>query len=254
LASAAALPLDGRVSNHVYFRYIAWLAPIWLMVAIAALVQAEQRVKFRLIRDAVVLMAITLFVVLARMAVGEWFSPFDTPEVSFLTNSWEAFRPFKAAILATLMLSLWMFRRWIIPLGVAAVVWAASMVSVNVNSIQPMVALEYQPGSRLVHDLGVTPNDVVQAAVQVDLGSRLNHQREITWAPVSEFDAMTGQPGPSATVVIAPWYPDKVNEVCEEEETKNCHSVHWDGSSQGWTRVYTYENKGRQWAMWRRVP
>jgi hypothetical protein len=252
LASAAALPEDGRVSNHVYFRYIAWLAPVWMMVGITALLGLERKAKFKLMFDAGLVMAVTLFVVLARMAVGEWFSPFDTPEVSFLANAWEEFRPFKAAIVAGAMLMLWLMRRWFIPMAAVLAVWAAAMVSINVNSIQPMVAKEYLPGSRLVHDLGVTPNDVVQTAAQVDLGSRLNHQREITWAPVTQFDAMTERPSSTATVVVAPWYPLYANRICEEEDTKKCSFVHWDGTDQGWTRVYTYDNEERQWALWRR--
>jgi hypothetical protein len=77
------------------------------------------------------------------------------------------------------------------------------------------------------------------------MGSRLNHQREITWASVTEFDAELGRPTLEATVVIAPWNPYPAKEDYD--------LVHWAGTAQGWTRVYVYENGERHWAMWRRT-
>ncbi len=252
LVSAAAIPSDDRVSNHVYFRYIAWTAPIWMMIGIAALVAAQRAVRFRLMRDAGIVMGISLFVVLARMAPDDWFSPFDTPETSFLSNNWSEFRPFKVTILTLVFLAFWLTRRWLIPMSLTLALWAGAMVAINAKAIEPMVAVEYRPGSRLVQDLGVTPNDVVEQAVQVDLGSRLNHQREIYWAPVNEFDAITGLPSPHATVVIAPWNPKYANVTCSEDETAKCTHMHWDGTQRGWTLIYIYANGDRHWAMWRR--
>lgn len=254
LASAAALPVDMRVSNHAYFRYIAFLAPIWVMIGISALIEAEARARFKLIAQAAAVMGVTLFVLLARMAPGEWFHPFDTPEVSFLTNAFDDFRPFKASLVAVAILATWMLRQWVIPVIILAATSLATMVMVNVKAIQPMVANEYVAGSRLVHDIGVTPADTVESAEQVDLGSMLNHQREITWAEVPQFDAEEGRPSPQATVVIAPWYPLGINPECDLEKRGDdeCERVHWDGDSLGWTRIYTYTNGDRQWAVWRR--
>jgi hypothetical protein len=244
LSSASALQLDSRVSNHAYFRYIAFLAPVWVMVAIAALAEATLREKVRLIGTAMGVIGVTLFVVLARISSNEWFHPFDTPEASAMTNSWEQFRPFKATVVAVALLALWLLRQRFIPLMAVVVVSAAAMVSINVNAIQPMTQLEYLPGSRLVQDLGVTPNDVVQVAEQVDMGSELNFQREVYWQRLTDFDALTGRPDSATTVVIAPWFPFPT----EDQDDV----VHWDGTSLGWQRVYTYMNEERQWALWRR--
>jgi hypothetical protein len=244
LASASALQLDNRVSNHAYFRYIAFLAPVWAMIGIAALVQAGLRDRVRLIGAASAVIGVTLFVVLARISSTEWFHPFDTPESSAMTGSWDQFRPFKATIVAFVLLALWLIRKTWIPMAVVVVVSALAMVSINVNAIQPMSELEYIPGSRLVQDLGIDADDVVQTAEQVDMGSQLNFEREIFWQRLTSFDAEGGRPDSATTVVIAPWYPFPT----EDQEDV----VHWDGTSLGWTRVYTYMNEKRQWAVWRR--
>ncbi len=255
LASSAALPVDQRVSNHAYFRYIAFLAPAWLMIGIWALVTKQFGDRLKLMMRALAVIGVVQFVLLARMGPAEWFHPFDTPEISFLSNSFGEFRPFKATVLAVVFLALWLMRRWAIPLGVLAVVCGLCMVVVNDKSIKPMIAQEYIPGSRLVQDLGVTRNDVVETVAQVDLGSQMNHQREVTWMGVPTFDAKTGTPSPEATVVIAPWYPDTgVEEDTEKDDTEpKIKTTHWDGTAMGWTRVYTYLNGKRQWALWRRT-
>ena len=252
LSSAAALPVDMRVSNHAYFRYIAFLAPVWVMIGMSALVRAEAGARFKLIAQAAGFVGVSLFVLLTRMAPGEWFHPFDTPEVSFLTNAFDDFRPFKASLIALVLLAAWMLRQWAIPAVLLAATSLATMVVVDVKAIQPMVAKEYVTGSRLVHDIGVTPADVVESAEQVDLGSALNHQREVYWSQVRQFDAETGQPTGQATIVIAPWYPQYVDPECDAEERNDCERVHWDGQSMGWTRIYTYVNDDRRWAVWRR--
>jgi hypothetical protein len=244
LASASALQLDNRVSNHAYFRYIAFLAPVWVMIGIAALVKADMREKLRLIGGALAVIGVTLFVVLARISSTEWFHPFDTPEASAMTGSWEQFRPFKATLVAVALLAVWLVRKSIIPLVVVGAVSAAAMVSINVNAIQPMTKLEYIPGSRLVQDIGIASDDVVQVAEQVDMGSTLNFQREIYWQRLTSFDAEAGRPDSATTVVIAPWHPFPT----EDQDDV----VHWDGTRLGWTRVYTYMNEERQWALWRR--
>ena len=246
LASASALQLDNRVSNHAYFRYIAFLAPVWVMIGIAALAEAGLREKLRLIGAAAAVIAVTLFIVLARISSTEWFHPFDTPEASAMTGSWEQFRPFKATIIALALLAIWLVRKTFIPFVAVVAVSAAAMVSINVNAIQPMTKLEYLPGSRLVQELGVTPDDVVQTAEQIDMGSNLNFQREIYWQRLTSFDALTGRPDSATTVVIAPWYPFPTKKQDYDD------IVHWDGTSLGWTREYTYLNEERQWALWRR--
>jgi hypothetical protein len=244
LASASALQLDNRVSNHAYFRYIAFLAPVWVMIAIAALAEAGLRDRLRLIGAATGVIAVTLFVVLARISSNEWFHPFDTPEASAMTGAWDQFRPFKATVVALALLALWLILNTFLPFVTLVAVSAAAMVSINVNAIQPMTKLEYLPGSKLVQELNVTPEDVVQTAEQIDMGSNLNFQREIYWQRLTSFDALSGRPDSATTVVIAPWYPFPTK---DQDDV-----VHWDGTELGWTRVYTYLNEERQWALWRR--
>jgi hypothetical protein len=70
------------------------------------------------------------------------------------------------------------------------------------------------------------------------LGARLNHQREVYWRDVLEFDHRAGDaPPPDATVVIAPWLSRNHDD--------------WDGSSTGWRRAAG--DPLQEWAVWLRT-
>ncbi len=242
------------MSDHVYFRYIAFLAPIWTMIGVWSVLDARRRGVLRsTVFRAFGLMAVLLLILLVRLPLNDWYHPFDTPEVSFLSNSWNAFRPTRAAVVAAGMLALWLLRgrwRWT---GAAVLLTAslATMIVANVKAIEPMVAAEYLPDSRLVRDIGVTPTDTVETAAQTDLDSQMNHEREVYWSPIRNFDVWDGAPSQRATVVIAPW-GYKIAPNCRDSLHPTHCSMNWDGTREGWARIYTYENGRRRWAVWLR--
>jgi hypothetical protein len=89
----------------------------------------------------------------------------------------------------------------------------------------------------LKQDLKIGPADVVATSQWVSLGARLNHQREIYWEGIAEFDSRAGElPPTDATVAIGPW--------------KSRNKDDWDGAKFGWVRVVYDPN--HEWALWLR--
>jgi hypothetical protein len=245
LSSAAALPNDGRVSNHAYFRYIAFLAPVFVMLGLVSLVRAGWGRAWSLIGRAAAGIAIGAFLVLSRMTdvTREWLHPFDTPEVSAMTYSWSDLAVAQASVIAivllilvTLALAAPRSRTALYGLAGVAALCVATMLMVNAKAIGPMAATEYRYAPRLVQDLHIGPADTVVSSKRVSLGGRLNHQREVYWQRVAEFDHETVGPPADATVVIAPW--------------KSRNNDDWDGSKFGW-RLVASDPSG-EWAVWLR--
>lgn len=252
VASAAALPIDGRISNHVYFRYIAFLMPIFVMVGAGALLGARRSTAFWLVRRAVVLIVVTGVVVLSQFTefFRQWFHPFDTPETSFLSANWRHLAVSKASLAALALLVVLAFlmsrpsritarARQVMAVGVVGVLLinVVAMEVINAKSIRPMAEAEYRDAPRLVHDLGIGPGDIVATSSRVSLGGRLNHQREVYWRGVIEFDHLNTSPPADATVVIAPW--------------KSRNKDDWDGTDLGWARVG--DAPRNEWAVWLRA-
>jgi hypothetical protein len=246
LSSAAALPNDGRMSNHAYVRYIAFLMPVFVMVAVVALVRADRTRVKSVVGRAAAGIAVGGLVVLSQMTevTLEWFHPFDTPEVSAMTNSWRTLPVAKATVVALVLLAVLAatlvarsvrYGPFVAVAGVLALC-AGTMVLANAKAVGPMAAAEYRPASRLVQDLRVRPGDTVVSSKWVPLGARLNHQREVYWAPVAEFDDRTAGPPAAATVVIAPW---------------KGRNGDWNGAGSGW-RVVAADPVGK-WAVWFRT-
>jgi hypothetical protein len=114
----------------------------------------------------------------------------------------------------------------------------SAMVVINVKSVGPMADNEYRYAPRLVHDMGIDTSDVVVTSEWVALGARLNHQREVYWRAVTQFDHRAGEAPPAdATVVVAPW------------QSRNKDD--WHGEALGWERVAS--DPIQEWALWLRA-
>jgi hypothetical protein len=246
ISSAAALPNDGRVSNHAYFRYIAFLMPVWVVLAGSALYRAGRGRAFQLVGRAAALLAIGAFFVLSQMTevTLERFQAFDTPETSFMTYSWDNLPAANATLVALILLVLLALtlaaprsrRAAVLALTAVLAIDVAAMMVINYRLIQPIADAEYATGPELVRDLHIGPADVVVSSKFVSLGARLNHQREVYWDRVPEFDSRKGDPPADATVVIAPWHSRNHDD--------------WDGTSLGYERIAG--DRVNEWALWLR--
>ncbi len=244
VVTSAALPDDGKANNHAFPGYIIFLAPVWAMIAFAALRQTTKRIV-GVTAGAATLLMVACFIVesYSRPRPSTLFAPIDAPEPSFLSNDWSRLRYafVTAVILGALILTLALSiagRRFVFlaPAVIAAAIVVSVVAAQDANRMMAGIAgWEYATGPKLVSEAGVRPGEVVVSGAQ--FGVWANHQREIYWMAVRPFDPrVTPEPPADATIVIA--------------ELNTGWGVDWDGSKYGWQQIGV--DRGRGWAVWRR--
>jgi hypothetical protein len=251
--SAATLPDDGRINLYAYARYVAFTAPLWIVVAVAGLVPvpagADQPAR-RPVSVARVLAAATVVVLGSAYVVVSYsngtpastaFIAFDAPEASVMTWAWDHLRiaAVTAVALAALMVltvALSSARTRLVALGATLALCVAAMPAITAHAAAPM-SRQFAPGVWL-RDLGVTPADRVAADNGVLWWAMANVQWEVYWAPVAQFDSTTTAPPRDATVVVAPFHSPN-------------HRRTWDGTAEGWHWIAIDTKSGT--AIWRRT-
>jgi hypothetical protein len=189
-----------------------------------------------------------LIAVLSQMHGDESYEPFDSPEVSFLTGDWQHFLPARAEVVVLILLLVLGLalgskqkgfpRVAAAALGGVVILNLAAMAVVNDQFVRPMAQGQYRTGARLVEDLKINENDVVVSSEWVGLGARLNHQREVYWAPMRYFDHRAGgKPPADATVAVGPW--------------KSRNGDDYDATPDGWRRLIG--DREQQYAVWLRA-
>ncbi len=255
LLTAAALPPDNRITYHVYPRYVAFLAPYWLLVGVAALVPDPRRRRRPAARAAAwalapaaagaLLMAALAGLVLVRFhgeLAHQWFLAFDAPEGSFLSGRWSRLGLLRASaaadgLLLVAAVGLRVPRLGGYALGALLAVNAVALAQITTRISEPMVVPQYRTGPTLAA-LGVHEGDLVAVSRRVPWTVRYNDAREVSWAPLQGFDDEVEGPGPTATVVVAPsGFPDPVRD--------------WDGTRWGWYRIGG--STAQSWSVWRRI-
>jgi hypothetical protein len=254
--SAATLPDGDRINLYAYARYIAFTAPLWMIVAVAALAQLVRRgaadepgtaprpvpVARLIVWAAVLLVASTHLVVsYSRRLRGGGFLAFDAPEASALTFSWDRLRLAAATAvvlvtLAGLTLLLARSRTRLLGLGVVLVASVAAMPAITAHAAQPM-SRGFMPSVSLTRDLGVTAADRVAMDNAITWWASANVQWEVTWAEVTRFDSTKAAPPADATIVVAPWRSPS-------------HRRTWNGTRQGFHVIHQDQRSGT--AVWRR--
>ena len=247
--SAATLPDTERINLYAYARYVAFTAPLWIVIAVAALAEANSQLTERAVRvvrlvgAAAVILLGSAYVVVSysgRLRTDTFF-PFDAPEASALTNSWGRMR--LAAVTAVVLfalvclgIALAIRRTRLVALGAILLLSVAGMPTITANAAAPM-AKEFSPGVWLERDAGVTTDDTVAQDRGIIWWVQANVQWEVHWAPVERFDSATSLPPADATVVVAPWRAINAR-------------PDWDGTRYGW-RLIKVDDKGGV-AIWRR--
>lgn len=249
--SAATLPDDERINLYAYGRYVAFLAPLWVLVAIAGLATAGSgtppagptsptwRRPAALAGAATVLIAGTAAVVVlySRRLTADAYIAFDSPEIGALTGVWDGLPVVRASLvgIAVLVGLVALFRTRARSLAVAAVaafglVTAPTMAA---HATHPMAA-EFAPAATLAR-AGVGPGDQVAESIKVVWWARANHQWEVWWDRIDTLYGEQDPPPAGATVVVAPY--DSPTGVPT-----------WDGTRWGWRTVYVDPGG---WAVWR---
>ncbi len=266
-ATAAGIPDEGRVNNHVYGRYVALFAGFWALVAVNALTRASWRRAALLVAVAAGLVMLTLGAVLAwagHRLPGEIFVNFDAPELSFLSGDYRALHLYRMTgfafgfmVLFAAAFTGWhTVRRWSLPgsrpswtvsrrrwgprcaLVGLLVLNLVAMVSITNNISAAWADQQYHPGPRqLVRDANVAPGSTVAEASNLPWNVNQRHQREVYWRALASFDPGTGAPPDDPTYVV----------------TLASRSGAWNGARYGYAAVLRCrESKSVTWVVWRR--
>jgi hypothetical protein len=244
LVTSAALPDDGKVSNHFYPGYIIFVAPVWVVAGLTGLRGTGWRPAIRVAVATAAVVATTWFVVashtidLGPLGPPNVFSPIDAPEALFLSPDGATVMltpiTFIVVTIAGATALLLAPRR-----GVAA--WIAALVlAMGLNVAANQAANERTAAiARAAEDpglpgAGVHPGDTV--AYHRELLTIYRHQLQVGWGRVILLDARTDPVPPEATILVTGWEP---------AETRT-----WAGSTDPWHRVGGDPSSG--YAVWRR--
>ncbi|HEY8338657.1 MAG TPA: hypothetical protein VIK95_02245, partial [Egibacteraceae bacterium] len=248
-ATSAALPVEYRVGNYVYGRYLACITPVLFAVGVAVLQRARPR---HLLGTAAAAAALTV----AAAGVVQWyagdllslytFTLYDFPETAFLTWDWTAFHLWRATLAGlVLLLAAVVFarlRRHGPP--VLAAVLAVVAIGMNVTATEriarPLVrdAIAHTDFRRAI-DLRE------QRSIAVDWNvpwlARLSHYYWAWWSEAGVFDARWTPPPRDADVVVLAW-PKNVPATAS-----------WPhGAPPGWRVVDRRRSPSGDWVAWSR--
>jgi hypothetical protein len=218
-ATAAGIPDEGRVNNHVYGRYVALFAGVWVFVAIASLARASRQRAVQLLIGTVGLELVTLGIVYAyayRKFKHEVFVIFDAPELSFYQHTYAVLHFLWVTAIALVVAAAFVYAlrqldrpQWIAMTGLVVLLGInlVAMRSITNHVGAEMVRSQYQPGpAQLIRDAHVAPGDSVAEASDVPWYINQRHQREVYWQSLPQFSPSGGPAGsPSYVVSLASW-------------------------------------------------
>ncbi|XRQ11467.1 hypothetical protein ACN3XK_11450 [Actinomadura welshii] len=248
-ATAAALPVEYRIGNYVYGRYLASISPVLFAAGVAVLLRAPQRALLMASGAAAALTLVSAWVV--QWYAGDLLSrytytAYDFPETAFLTWNWTEFHLWHATLAGLVLLfSAVVFARLRRhgPLVLAAVL-AAVAVGMSVTATdriaRPLVRDE------IAHtDLRRSIDLHAQRSIAVDWNVpwtiRLSHYYWAWWADGSVFDARWTPPPQDADVVVLAWPKDVPA------------TASWpNGAPPGWHVVDSRRTLTGDWVAWSR--
>ncbi|MFS2292688.1 MAG: phospholipid carrier-dependent glycosyltransferase [Actinomadura sp.] len=248
-ATSAALPVEYRIGNYVYGRYLACVTPVLFAVGVAVLLRAPQRA---LLGAAAAAAALTV----AAACVVQWYAgdllslytytAYDFPETAFLTWDWTAFHLWHATLAGlVLLLAAVVFarpRRHGPPVlaAVLAVVAVGMSVTATDRIARPLVrdAIAHTDFRRSI-DLREKRSIAVDWNVPWTI--RLSHYYWAWWSEASVFDSRWTPPPQSADVIVLSW-PENVPATAS-----------WPhGAPPGWHVVDSRRTPAGDWAAWSR--
>ncbi|NDU73101.1 hypothetical protein GWI34_10720 [Actinomadura sp. DSM 109109] len=213
-ATSAALPVEYRIGNYVYGRYLASVTPVLFAVGVAVLLRASRRTLLWAAGAAAVL-------TITAACVVQWYAgdllhrytytAYDFPETSLLTWDWTSFHLWRATLSGLLLLALsaaaCLWRRSAGPLlqaGLLAAVALAMCVTATERIAQPMVRSE-----TAYTDLRGTVDLKAQRSIAVDWNIwwtiRLSQYYWAWWSDGRVFDARWTAPPRDADMIVLAW-------------------------------------------------
>ncbi len=215
-ATSAALPVEYRIGNYVYGRYLACIAPVLFAAGVAVLVHAPRRTLLRASAAAAVMTVAAAGVVqwYAGDLLGRYtYTAYDFPETSLLTWDWTAFRLWRATAAGLVLLGLSVAavrvrRHGPLLLGGLLAAAAVAMCATAIDRIaQPLARAE------TAHtDLRGSVDLRAQRSIAVDWNVwwtiRLSQYYWAWWSEGSVFDARWTAPPQNVDMVVLAWPKD----------------------------------------------
>ncbi|MGH3244012.1 MAG: hypothetical protein ACRDNL_26785, partial [Spirillospora sp.] len=248
-ATSAALPVEYRVGNYVYGRYLATVTPVLFAAGVAVLLRASPRTLLWAVASAVTMTVVAACVVqwyAGDLLTQYTYTAYDFPETAFLTWDWTSFRLWHATATALVLLcasaAVVRLRRGgpLLLAGVLAVVAVGMTVTATDRIARPLVRDE------TAHtDIRQSVDLHRQRSVAVDWNVpwtiRLSHYYWAWWSDGSVFDARWTPPPQNVDLVVLAWPKDKPA------------TASWPkGAPPGWHIVDSRRTIQGDWVAWTR--
>ncbi|MES9537261.1 hypothetical protein [Actinomadura sp. NPDC000600] len=251
-ATSAALPVEYRIGNYVYGRYLASVTPVLFAVGVAVLMRASRRTLLWTAGAAAALTVVAACVVqwyAGDLLTRYTYTAYDFPETAFLTWDWKAFHLWHATLAGLLLLALSVAavlvrpRRSTGPLllaGLLAAVALAMCATATERIAQPLVRAE-----TAYTDLRGSVDLTKQRSIAVDWNIwwtiRLSQYYWAWWSDGSVFDARWTAPPQDADMVVLAWPKDAPP------------TASWPkGAPPGWHVVASRRTAEGDWVAWLR--
>ncbi|QFG24708.1 hypothetical protein [Actinomadura sp. WMMB 499] len=249
VATSAALPVEYRVGNYVYGRYLAYITPVLFMAGAAVLLRARRRTLARAVAAAAALTVLAACVVqwYAGDLLAEYtFTIYDFPETSFLTWDWDSFHLWHATlaglgILAAATAAALLPRR---AAPVLAAVLGAVALAMNLTAVdriaRPLVA-EQTAETDLRGSVDLRGPRSIAVDWNVPWTMRLSHYYWAWWSEGTLFDSRWTPPPQDADMIVLAWPGD----VPAADS--------WPGGApSGWEVVDSRRTPEGNWVAWSR--
>ena len=248
-ATSAALPVEYRIGNYVYGRYLACVTPVLFAVGVAVLLRAPQRALLGAVAAAASL-------TVAAACVVQWYAgdllsrytytAYDFPETAFLTWDWTAFHLWHATLAGlVLLLAAVVFARPQrhgppVLAAVLAVVAVGMSVTATDRIARPLVR-DATAHTDLRKSIDLREKRSIAVDWNVPWPIRLSHYYWAWWSEASVFDSRWTPPPQSADVIVLSW-PENVPAAAS-----------WPhGAPPGWHVVDSRRTLTGDWAAWTR--
>lgn len=248
LATSAALPVEYRVGNYVYGRYLATITPVLFVVGVAVLLRGAERIPVA----AVTAGALTV----AAACVVQWYAGdlltqytytgYDFPETSFLTWDWTSFRLWHAtltglALLAVAVTAVRLRRRGPLLLAVVLTMVAVGMSVTATDRIARPLVRDETAHTDIRRSVDLKAQRTIAVDWNVPWTIRLSHYYWAWWSDGSVFDARWTRPPQNADLVVLAWPKDLPAERS------------WPaGAPPGWHVVDSRRTIEGDWVAWTR--
>ncbi|MBX6721666.1 MAG: phospholipid carrier-dependent glycosyltransferase [Dactylosporangium sp.] len=247
LATSAAIPNEGTVSNLLYGRYLSCVAPVFFLSGCAAAMRARRAsIRWALLATAI-LAPLSAFVVwwyVGGRLSAKLFVLFDFPEMSVLTRSWHELKLgwSTCAVLPGLLALLLLRHRKIWPAALVAVIIAhCAVITLTALDISRLLGQQIKATTTLA-PTGLTKRDIVAMDPRgMDSRVVLSHmfQTRTQLRAIDRYKAATLPR--DVTLVIVPWNP------------KEPASKSWPTAPDDFSLIHAHNYRFAKWAAWRRV-